>query len=84
MWLDDLPPLPVTPPDPEQISPIYATGGNGSCVETIDDVIDLTDDVIGMTDDVIGMSDDGFLDSHYHLRRSIDANGDIVVFNPKV
>ena len=76
MWLDDLPPLPDTPPDGEEISPIYAASVNGSCVAINDDVIDLTSDGLVLADDVI-------VDSRYLSRCSIDANGDLVVFNPR-
>ena len=72
MWLDDLPPLPDTPPDAGEISPTYATNVNGMT----DDVIDLTTADLVLTDDVI-------VDSRYLSRCSIDANGDLVVFNPR-
>ena len=85
MWLDDLPPLPLTPPD--EISPFYATSVNWTCIGGIinddadDDVLDLTDNVIAMTaDDVIAID----VVSRYRSRLSIDSNGDIVVFNPQI
>jgi hypothetical protein len=73
MWLDDLPPLPITPPD---IGATYADE-NGSCVGMTDDVIRMSsDDVIGMRDVII--------DSRYHSMISIEANGDVILIKQPI
>ena len=73
MWLDDLPPLPLSPPD---VCAVYS-GGNGNC-------IGVTDDVIGMDDDVVEMDDDVIIDNRYHSLVSIEANGDVKVIKQRI
>ena len=74
MWLDDLPPLPITPPD---IGCSTYPDGNGSCVGMTDDVIRMSaDDVIGMRDVII--------DNRYHSMISIEANGDVILIKQPI
>jgi len=76
MWLDDLPPLPLSPPDVCAVS-LINSGGNGNCIGITDDVIEMDDAFIGMEDDVI-------IDDRYHSMVSIEANGDVKVIRQKI
>ena len=87
MWLDDLPPLPLSPPDLCTMTTTYPDI-NGSSIG-INEILDIGHDVIGFDQglrdsnrDVISISDDVIdviLENRYHSMISIEANGDVIV-----
>ena len=86
MWLDDLPPLPLSPPNLCTMTTIYSDI-NGTCVGMNEDkgheVIGFDQSLRDSNDDVIDMRD-VISDNRYHSLISIEANGDVIVIKQPI